>query len=212
MSIARLEEVAIYDEDGRVEGIQFDSRERRIQEWRDKKEEREFAALVEKLQKRNSARKARSCPETLSRIREIQRKHHASGRKQERAKELRREKYEADPIVNVCQECGKSETVPFDKIGVKRSKFCSRSCRNRNHGKSRVRPTKGIRKMDIEESIVSFLKSVGEATAKEITEAIQGKRQSVATLLCRWTKEGVIAKSGGRPAKYSIVKTETGSV
>jgi hypothetical protein len=204
VSFARLEEVATYDDDGEVQGFQFGGKERRIQEWKEKQEEKEFAALIEKLQKRNSARKARTNPESLSRIREIQKKHQASGRKQERARELRREKYEANPIVNVCEECGKAEAVPFDKIGVKRSKFCSRSCRNRNHGKSRVRPTLGIRKMDIEEAVLSFLRSAGETTSKEITDAIQGKKQSVATLLCRWSKEGVVLKDDGRPAKYSV--------
>jgi hypothetical protein len=204
VSFARLEEVATYDEDGEVQGFQFGGKERRIQEWKEKQEEREFAALVEKLQKRNSARKARTNPESLSRIREIQRKHQESGRKQERARELRREKYEANPIVNVCEECGKSETVPFDKIGVKRSKFCSRSCRNRNHGKSRVRPTKGIRKMDTQEEVLTYLRSVGEATGSEVWEAVGGKPASIKTLLCRWAKEGVVLKNGNRPAKYSV--------
>ncbi|MEB5450139.1 hypothetical protein RXV47_28710, partial [Pseudomonas aeruginosa] len=72
MSFARLEEVATYDDDGEVQGFQFGGKERRIQEWKEKQEEKEFAALVEKLQKRNSARKARTNPESLSRIREIQ--------------------------------------------------------------------------------------------------------------------------------------------
>ena len=91
-------------------------RERRIQEWKDKKEDLKFAKLVDQLQKRNSARRARHDPERRKQIAENQRRHRASGRKQERANELRREKYEADPVVNVCEECGESEVV--NDVGI----------------------------------------------------------------------------------------------
>lgn len=204
MSIATLEEVATWDDEGNVEGFQFDSRERRIQEWREKKEAEEFAALVDRLQKRNSARRAMADPVSRERIKKNERRHRESGRKQQRANERRREKYEADPIVNVCEQCGHIETVPFDKKGVKRSRFCSRSCRNKHHGSKRQRPTKGLRQMDTREKTFAFLRTVSSATAEEVAEAVGGKLGSVRTCLCRWAKAGELATDGGKPARYSI--------
>ena len=52
MTIARFEEVACFDDEGRVEGMQFDSRERRVQQWREKKDDEEFERLVAKLRQK----------------------------------------------------------------------------------------------------------------------------------------------------------------
>lgn len=130
--IARFEDVAEFDEDGRVVGLQYDSRERRIQQWKEKKEAEQFAALCETLRKRNVAREARLDPVRLAKVKENIRRHYESGKRLKRVHEYRREKYYADPVVNVCQMCGKEEVVPYEKHGQKKSKFCSRKCRRKD--------------------------------------------------------------------------------
>lgn len=203
MSIATLEEVAVWDDEGNVEGLQFDGRERRIQEWKDRKEAEEFAALVERLQKRNSNRRRWNDPEKRERMRLADIKHRRSGRKQQRANERRREQYEAEPVINTCVECGHQEAVPYEKRGARASQFCSRKCRNRAHGRKRQR-AKGLRKMDIKPAAFRFLRSVEFATAAEVAEAIDGKLQSVRVCLSRWAKAGEVVSDGCRPARYSI--------
>lgn len=54
------------------------------------------------------------------------------------------------------------------------------------------------------EWLLTYLRSVGEATGSEVWKAVGGKPASIKTLLCRWTKEGVVLKNGNRPAKYSV--------
>jgi hypothetical protein len=202
MTLASLEEVAIRDEEGSIVGLQFDGRERSIQEWKERKEADEFAALVERLQKRNSAQRARADPVRQARIRENERRHRESGRKQQRMNALRREKYEADPVVNVCEECGEVDTVLFEKKSVKRSRFCSRSCRNRHHGRTRKR-ARGLRKMNVRDQAFCFLRSVESATAAEVAAAIGAKVGSMRTCLCRWAKASELDSDNGRPARYS---------
>lgn len=202
MTLARLDEVIGWDSDGNVDGLQFDSRARRIQEWRDKKEDAEFCALVERLQKRNAARRAAADPVKRERMREANRRHQASGRKEARARQRRREQYEANPTVNVCEQCGAKQLVPFDKKGTRPSRFCSKKCRNAWHGKRRQR-AKGLRTMNIKAKLMHVLRK-GPVTSLEATEAVGGKYQSVKALLCRWAKAGEIISDGGKPAKYSI--------
>jgi len=203
MSFARLEEVAVWDEEGTIDGLQFDGRERRLQEWRERKEEREFSALVERLQKRNAAQRARQDPVRMERIRLNDQRYRETGQKQLRENARRREKYEADPVVNTCVECRKTWSPPYEQK-VKKSRFCSRSCRNRNHARYRQRPTKGIRDMAIRDSVVGFLRKAGGSTSGEIATAIKGKPASVRTCLYRWVKEGSIKSDGLRPALFWV--------
>lgn len=205
MSIATLDEVAVWDDEGTIDGLQFDGRERRIQEWKDKQEAKEFAALVERLQKRNSARRAKSDPVKADRIRANDRRHRESGRKRERERQRRRENYEADPVVNVCEECGKIDTVPYEKKSAKRSRFCSRTCRNRHHGRTRQRPTKGIRNMTIEDDIFAYLRTCISATSGEISKGTGNKPASVRTLLRKYEKDDRIeVDRQEKPFRYSI--------
>lgn len=203
MSFAKLEEVAVWDDEGTIDGLQFDGRERRLQEWRERKEEREFAALVERLQKRNAAQRARRDPVRMERIRLNDQRYRETGQKQLRENARRREKYEADPVVNTCVECRKAWSPPYEQR-VKKSRFCSKSCRNRNHARYRQRPTKGIRDMAIRDGVVGFLRKSGRSTSREIAAAIKGKPASVRTCLCRWVKEGTIKSDRLRPALFWV--------
>lgn len=203
MSIARLEDVAVWDEDGNVDGLQFDGRERRIQQWREKQDGREFAELVERLQKRNSARRARQDPMRMEQIRENDRRHRESGRKLVRENLRRREKYAADPVVNVCEECDGTWSPPYEQR-AKRSRFCSKRCRNKFHGRQRCRPVAGLRDMGIRGKVFAFLRTNYGSTAQEIAEATSTKIGSVRTSVCKWTRDGELVSDGKRPARYSI--------
>lgn len=205
MVFATLDEVAVYDEDGNVDGLQFDSRERRIQEWRERKEAREFARLVESLQKRNSARRALQDPVRLERIKEHRRKHAASGRKWKRERERRIEKYKADPVVCKCQQCGATWCVVYTKKSQKASKFCGIKCRLRfaSIAASKLK-NRGLRKMDVRQLITGYLADNGSATADEIAAAIGGKKLSTRTLCSRMAKHGELVSDGVKPARYSL--------
>lgn len=103
------------------------------------------------------------------------------------------------------EECGKTEVVPYDKVGPKQTRFCSRSCRNRAHGRTRNRPTKGIRNMTIEDDIFAYLRTCISATSGEIAKGTGNKPASVRTLLRRYVKEDRIeVDRQERPFRYSI--------
>lgn len=137
MSFASLDEVAVLDDDGRIEGLQFDGRERRIQEWREKKEAEEFDKLIAKLRQHKNYRawyeKRKDDPEFRRKMREhnrrMKRKHGTRRNAEDRAK--RRQEAEENPIVNTCQWCGKEFTIEFGFKKKRTSKYCSRTCRNR---------------------------------------------------------------------------------
>jgi hypothetical protein len=211
-----LDELEIFDQDGNVDGFEFDSKERRIQEWRDKKEEREFAALVQRLQKRNAANRARADESKRARILESERRHRASGKKELRKKQRIREKYAANPVVNVCEECSKSVVVPFEKRGQRKSRFCSLKCRRRLEGRERsFRRKKGLRDMAVTDRILSFLAKVGSATSAEVADATQSKITSVRQILWRFSNEGKVCKSGRRSKfrfSLAVIASETSEV
>ena len=209
MSIATLDEVAVWDEDGKVEGLQFDGRERRLQQWRERKEEREFAKLVVSLQKRNAARNARMDPAKLERIKGHQRKHTQSGRRWRRERQRRIEKYQADPVVCKCQQCGASWCVVYAKKSQKASKFCGLKCRQHAYAVLRARAkNRGLRKMNARQSITDYLGSNPGSTADEVAIAIDHKIASTRTLCCLMAKSGVLVSDGGKPAKYATAQRQ----
>jgi hypothetical protein len=209
MAFATLEEVAVWDEYGNVEGLQFDNRERRIQEWRERKEEREFAKLVESLQKRNAARKARQDPVKLERIKQHQRNHTLSGRRWKRERERRIEKYKADPVICRCQECGATWCVIYTKKSQKASKFCGKKCRMRFASvAASKRKNRGLRKMDVRQLIIDHLADNPATTADDIAAAIASKSLSTRSLCSRMAKHGELVSDGGKPARYSLTPTE----
>jgi hypothetical protein len=142
MIACRVEEVATYDDDGRVEGMQFDGRERRIQQWREKKEAKEFDRLIAKLRQHKNYRAWYERHKNEQGFRERMRSHcrrmrvlHGDRRNAE-ARATREQ--EAKPICNVCEECGREFVLPFGFKKKRRSKYCSRTCRNRVAHRARV--------------------------------------------------------------------------
>ncbi len=211
MTITTLDAVIQYDEDGRIEGLQFDGRERAIQNWRDRKEVEEYRSLFDRLHKRNAARRARMEPIKKARIDAASSRYRDNNRDRikRRDRDRRRAKYEADPVVNQCAECGHVWIPPYEQR-VKRSRFCSRSCRNRNHARQRQRPATGMRKMDIKQSTIDYLRSHPWATLREIATAIGAKRPSLATCLCRWAKDGWVEKRGRGTCEYRLAISDEG--
>lgn len=145
MSIATLDEVAIWDEDGHVEGLQFDCRERRIQEWREKKEAEEFDRLIARLRQHNNYRKwyekRQHDPEFRKKMREHcrrMRRIHGERRYAE-AREQRKREADENPIVNVCEECQEEFTIGFGYKKKRTSRFCGKKCRNRFHNRERTK-------------------------------------------------------------------------
>jgi hypothetical protein len=135
--IARWEEVVSWDEDGNVDGLQFDSRERRIQQWKEKKEDEEFDRLVAKLKQKKNYRawydRHKNDPEFRKKMQAHNRRMRAiHGAKRNAAdRERRKQQAEEQPIVNVCQECQAEFTLEFGFKKKRTSKYCSRTCRNR---------------------------------------------------------------------------------
>lgn len=135
--IAKWEEVVSWDEDGQVDGLQFDSRERRIQQWKEKKEDEEFDRLIAKLRQHKKYRawyeKRKDDPGFKQKMRahnaRMRRKHGERRNAEERAK--REQLASENPIVNKCEQCGKEFTLEFGFKKKRTSKYCSRTCRNR---------------------------------------------------------------------------------
>ena len=132
MTLASLEEVATLDDDGNIDGLQFDGRERRIQEWLDGKEDEEYKALFRKLRmraknKRNYKRIV-STKEGRERVRESGRRSKAKNRERrnEGEKQRRRKEREESPIELACKVCRKTWILPF---GVRPSSVCSERCK-----------------------------------------------------------------------------------
>lgn len=205
MSIASLEEVAVFDDEGTIEGLQFDSRERAIQEWRDRKEKEEYERLFSRLYQRNWARERRKDPEHRKRHQENLRRHRQRNHKAIRDREnaRNRARYEANPVVNTCQECGHTWQVPYGRKGPKSSKFCSTKCRNQDSGRRRKR-SRGLRDMTIEPRAMAFIASHPGVTAAQIAEGIGAKANSIRVCVKRWTDEGKLLKTGRKNATYTI--------
>lgn len=212
MTIATLDDVIAWDDDGEIDGLQFDGRERAIQEWRDRKEEEEYKALFQRLYKRNHYRRAAETPEGKARQMENVRRYRERNRERmrQRERDQRRAEYAANPVVNTCQECGQSWAVPFERKNRK-SKFCSQSCRNKDSGRRRVkerRRSQGLRDMSVRKRIVRCLRR-GPATSKQVASAIGGKLASVRCVLCTMVKAGELLSDGGKPAVFSIPERAT---
>jgi hypothetical protein len=133
--IASFKEVATFDENGRVDGMQFDSKQRRLQLWKEKKEAEEFDRLIAKLKQHKNYRawytRHRDDPAFQQRMREHNRRMRAKhgARRNAAAREKRQE--HAVEVINTCQECGKTFSLPFGYKKKRTSKYCSRVCRNR---------------------------------------------------------------------------------
>lgn len=208
MPLATLDDVAEFDDEGSIVGLQFDSRERAIRDWKERQDQAEFDALCERLYQRNHARRQRSTPEGRRRqqanLHRYRQRHRS--RLRQRDRERRRARYEAEPIVNRCEECG-AVWCPLYETKAKKSRFCSRRCRNRSHGRRRQR-SMGIRDMSLRDRLIEFLEGSPGVTTREAAAAIGAKPASLATCLCRWTQEGWLQQTSSRPARYSLTTDE----
>jgi hypothetical protein len=207
MTIARFEEVACFDDEGKVEGLQFDSKKRRLQEWRNKKDDEEFELLVAKLRqrKRYLAWYARRKDEPG--FREKMRAHNKrmKDRHRDRRNAENREKYRTEiarkePTVNVCAECQKQFTQEAGYKKKRAAKFCSRACRNRDSYKRRDRDTTARK-----EAVLKVVQSHYSLTLKEAMLYLDLSQASVQALLNLLVKECKIKKyDEEKPYRYSI--------
>jgi hypothetical protein len=207
MTIARFEEVACFDDEGNVEGLQFDSKKRRLQEWRNKKDDEEFELLVAKLRqrKRYLAWYARRKDEPG--FREKMRAHNKrmKDRHRDRRNAENREKYRTEiarkePTVNVCAECQKQFTQEAGYKKKRAAKFCSRACRNRDSYKRRDRDTTARK-----EAVLKVVQSHYSLTLKEAMLYLDLSQASVQALLNLLVKECKIKKyDEEKPYRYSI--------
>lgn len=145
--IVRLDEVATFDEDGRVDGMQFDSKQRRLQLWKEKKEAEEFDRLIAKLKQHKRYRawytRHRDDPVFQQRMRDHSRRMRAKHGARRNAAARAKRHEQAVEIINTCQESGKTFSLPFGYKKKRTSKYCSRVCRNRVGQRARVLRRKG---------------------------------------------------------------------
>lgn len=205
MAFATIDEIG-FDDDGNVSGVQFDGRARRIQEWREKREEQEFRKLVARLQSRNCAREARQDPVRRSRIAAAQIRHRKTQKYRDTMRRRRVGAYEKNPTVNVCEQCGAMWIPPYEQR-VKRSRFCNRRCRNRWHGERRDR-SRGLVNRGLQSQLLRDLRENGSGTAAAIADRLGLKLHTVRVVLCRLSQCGRVASDGRRPATYAALPVD----
>lgn len=207
MRFASLDEVANYDDEGRVEGMQFESRERRIQQWKEKKEDEEFDRLIAKLRQRKNYLAWYARHKDEPGFKEKMRAHdkRMKDKHRDRRNAEYREKYRSEiarktATVNVCAECQKEFTQEAGYKKKRSARFCSRACRNRDSYKRRDRDT-----TERKEAVLKAVRSNYSVTAKEATAHLDLCQASVQALLNLLVKEGKIRKyTDERPYRYSI--------
>ena len=207
MTIARFEEVVSFDDEGHVDGLQFDCKKRRLQEWREKKDDEEFGLLVAKLRqkKRYLAWYARHKDEPG--FREKMRAHnkrmkdkHRDRRNAEHREKYRSEIARKEATVNVCVECQKKFTQEAGYKKKRAAKFCSRACRNRDSYNRRDRDTTARK-----EAVLKVVQSHYSLTLKEATAHLDLSQASVQALLNCLVRECKIKKyDDEKPYRYSI--------
>lgn len=207
MTLAMFDEVATFDDEGRVDGFQFNSRERRLQEWKEKKENDEFEKMITKLRRHKNYRawyeRHKDDPVWRERLRaytrEQRRKHSAK-----RNADARRKRIEAHAsIVNVCEECGKKFSFEYGQR-KKRSRFCSMKCRNRTNGRLRVRLPKNPPRPMSFEAIEQYLRDHPKSPIKSVCEATGILRATAYAALITAFKKGIVVREGVRNAVYSL--------
>lgn len=211
MTLATLDEIATWDEEGQIEGFQFGGRERSIQEWKEKKEAEEFEELCKRLYARKWAAEARRDERRSEQIRQALRRYREANREHcnRMERERRKAKYEADPVVNQCEECGEIWVVPYEQGGKKSCRFCSTKCRNRYHGRARAkRRNRGLRNMQVKPQVLRFIGQHPGCTSQEIATGIRHKLGSIRSLLTDWVREGSVQTDQGRPVRYSLPQTD----
>lgn len=204
MSLAGFDEVVSFDEEGRIDGFQFNNRARRIQEWRERKEQDDFDKMVAKLRQSKRWRKWYLAHRDDPGFREKMREHNRRMRLKHGAKrnaEARQKRQEANPLtVNVCQECHKEFAIEFGFKRKRTSKFCSRSCRNRSNHK--------LRKVVPEfwnAEVLELVRSRYSISAKEAAVALNVSTTTVRRVLNKLAYDGTINKWSDKiPFRFSI--------
>jgi hypothetical protein len=208
MTLAMFDEVATFDDEGRVDGFQFNSRERRIQEWKEKKENDEFEKMITKLRRHKNYRawyeRHKDDPVWRERLRtytrEQRRKHSAK-----RNADARKKRIESHAsIVNVCEECGTQFSFEYGKSKKKRSRFCSMKCRNRTNDRLRVRLPKNPPRAMSFEAIEQYLRDHPRSSINSVCEATGVLRATVYSALIVACKKGIVIREGVRDALYSL--------
>ena len=146
---ATFDDVTFDADSSRVDGFQM-PQSMRIQEWRDRKEDAQFRALCQRLRQRKNAAawyaRHRDDPGfremVLEHSRRMRRRH--GQRRNAADRERRRKAAEDRPIVNVCEECGVAFVLPFGFHRKRRSKYCSRTCRNRVAYRARLERSRSV--------------------------------------------------------------------
>lgn len=139
-----------------------------LADWAHRKEDKEYARLFERLYKRNRRRLALIAMGVpfLSVDGVAKRVFHI--------------------VCHVCQR-------PIDK-SQKSAQWCSKRCANRYHSipRSRAR-NRGLRNMTVAPRAMTFLELEPGLTLRQLLERMpDAKYGSLATLLCQWTKAGIL--------------------
>lgn len=133
--IFKFDEVATFDEEGRLEGMQIEGRARRIQAWKEKKDDEEFDRLIARLKAKNHYQawfeRNKHDASVIARLRGHARRYYRRNADALNAAARRRRREKAAQVVNQCEECGHSFTLPFGFKRRLRAKYCSDRCRNR---------------------------------------------------------------------------------
>jgi hypothetical protein len=202
VTFAKFEEVAVFDDDGHVTGLQFDSRARRLQQWREKKEEEQYEKLFNKLRAQRSI--SRYSEETIAKIKASRRRWQLANREHvyRRLSQRRREAYYADPAIRTCEQCGASWCYLFGNTAGRLRRFCDQRCRIAN--RKAATAARGLRTMDIKDRVRLFLQQHGPSTLRQISDGTTGNQKSLSALLCNWAKVGILVQEGKWRATYSL--------
>ena len=194
-----------YDDDGNLEGFQVMGRERRLMEWREKKEQEEFERLCRRLRRKRSD--ANAPPEVKARRHAYQRRWEREHRKerQKRERERARLRYEQEPVVNTCEYC-RTVFVPEFTERTKHKRFCSKACRT-NACKRRQREARGLKRdMTIKQRVCDVLEEEPGLTLPGIAEQTGGNKKSLSRLLKRWVESGVLNRYKDGAFRYYVNK------
>lgn len=192
-----IEEVADFDEDGQIVGMQFDTRERAIQQWREKKEAEDFDRLCDRLVARNRARARRATQQGRIANRRASTKFYRRNRDKICAarRRARKAEYDADPVVHQCEWCGQHWSPEYDNCrGKSNVRFCSDRCRWQHRNSRRFK--KSDRRAKIRQEILEFVTKHPGSTSIEIIESLAAKRHSTLKVLKRMVDSGQLSRTG----------------
>lgn len=189
MTIVSLKEIVSFDEEGKSDGLQFFSAKN---EYEERKEEQEYAALFKRLQKNNSAKRKRKANPEASREYSRQYWVNNKARISTMEREKRQKAYEANPVINQCLVCGKVWSPPYTQTNRK-ARFCSPNCCAKYHHPFRKPRNKTARDMEAQTKVISFLQENPGATVLQVA-LLTGRSVSAArSTLYKLRKSGKVS-------------------